>query len=74
MTDPNPPPAGFRQRRHRFRRSPRVAGEVQPLEPKAFAVLALLAGASGRAFSRDDILDVVPRAALRRREQRLDEC
>ncbi len=34
-------------------------GELQPLEPKAFAVLALLAGAPGRAFSRDDILDAV---------------
>lgn len=34
-------------------------GEVQPLEPKAFAVLALLAAAPGRAFSRDDILDAV---------------
>lgn len=35
------------------------AGEVQPLEPKAFAVLALLASAPGRAFGRDDILDAV---------------
>ncbi|MCL1635976.1 winged helix-turn-helix domain-containing protein [Luteimonas sp. SX5] len=34
-------------------------GVPQPLEPKAFAVLALLAGAPGRAFSRDDILDAV---------------
>lgn len=35
------------------------SGEVKPLEPKAFAVLALLAAAPGRAFSRDDILDAV---------------
>ena len=34
-------------------------GEAQPLEPKAFAVLALLAGAPGRVFTRDDILDAV---------------
>lgn len=34
-------------------------GEIQPLEPKAFAVLALLAAAPGRAFGRDDILDAV---------------
>ncbi len=31
----------------------------QPLEPKAFAVLALLAGSPGRAFTRDEILDAV---------------
>ncbi len=35
------------------------AGIEQPLEPKAFAVLALLAGQPGRAFSRDDLLDAV---------------
>lgn len=35
------------------------AGEAQPLEPKAFAVLALLASAPGVAFGRDDILDAV---------------
>lgn len=35
------------------------AGEPQQLEPKAFAVLALLAGAPGQAFSRDQILDAV---------------
>lgn len=34
-------------------------GIEQPLEPKAFAVLALLAGAPGRVFTRDDILDAV---------------
>lgn len=34
-------------------------GVVQPLEPKAFAVLALLAGAPGRVFARDDILDAI---------------
>lgn len=34
-------------------------GVERPLEPKAFAVLALLAGAPGKAFSRDDILDAV---------------
>lgn len=34
-------------------------GVVQPLEPKAFAVLALLAGSPGHAFSRDEILDAV---------------
>jgi TolB-like protein/DNA-binding winged helix-turn-helix (wHTH) protein len=35
------------------------AGEVVPLEPKAFDVLALLAAAPGQAFSRDEILDAV---------------
>lgn len=35
------------------------AGVPQPLEPKAFAVLALLAGTPGQAFSRDQILDAV---------------
>lgn len=35
------------------------AGELQALEPKAFAVLALLSGAPGQAFSRDEILDAV---------------
>lgn len=35
------------------------AGEEQALEPKAFAVLALLAGEPGRVFTRDEILDVV---------------
>jgi len=35
------------------------AGSEQALEPKAFAVLALLAGAPGRAFTRDEILDAV---------------
>ncbi|MEO6365722.1 MAG: winged helix-turn-helix domain-containing protein, partial [Luteimonas sp.] len=34
-------------------------GEPQALEPKAFSVLALLAGAPGQAFARDDILDAV---------------
>lgn len=34
-------------------------GAEQPLEPKAFAVLALLAGAPGRVFGRDEILDAV---------------
>jgi TolB-like protein/DNA-binding winged helix-turn-helix (wHTH) protein len=34
-------------------------GSEQPLEPKAFGVLALLAGAPGRAFTRDEILDAV---------------
>lgn len=34
-------------------------GEERPLEPKAFDVLALLAGAPGRVFSRDEILDSV---------------
>lgn len=34
-------------------------GEVRPLEPKAFDVLALLASEPGRAFSRDEILDAV---------------
>lgn len=34
-------------------------GVEQPLEPKAFAVLALLAGTPGRAFTRDEILDAV---------------
>lgn len=35
------------------------AGGVQALEPKAFAVLALLGGAPGRVFTRDEILDAV---------------
>jgi TolB-like protein/DNA-binding winged helix-turn-helix (wHTH) protein len=35
------------------------AGAEQPLEPKAFAVLALLAGEPGRVFTRDEILDAV---------------
>ncbi|HET6604220.1 MAG TPA: winged helix-turn-helix domain-containing protein, partial [Xanthomonadaceae bacterium] len=34
-------------------------GHEQPLEPKAFAVLSLLAQAPGRAFSRDELLDAV---------------
>lgn len=34
-------------------------GVEQPLEPKAFGVLALLAGTPGQAFSRDEILDAV---------------
>ncbi|OOG56199.1 hypothetical protein B0E48_08300 [Rhodanobacter sp. C03] len=36
-----------------------VAGTDVPLEPKAFAVLALLAQHPGRAFSRDELLDAV---------------
>ena len=35
------------------------AGEEQALEPKAFAVLALLASDPGRVFTRDEILDAV---------------
>jgi TolB-like protein/DNA-binding winged helix-turn-helix (wHTH) protein len=35
------------------------AGEPQPLEPKAFAVLELLAGSPGQVFCRDEILDAV---------------
>ncbi|HUD43598.1 MAG TPA: winged helix-turn-helix domain-containing protein [Dokdonella sp.] len=35
------------------------AGIEQPLEPKAFAVLALLTGQPGRAFTRDELLDAV---------------
>jgi TolB-like protein/DNA-binding winged helix-turn-helix (wHTH) protein len=34
-------------------------GDEQELEPKAFAVLALLVGAPGRVFARNEILDVV---------------
>lgn len=34
-------------------------GIDQTLEPKAFAVLALLAGSPGRVFTRDEILDAV---------------
>lgn len=37
----------------------RVAGVEVPLEPKAYAVLALLASHPGRAFTRDEILDAV---------------
>jgi TolB-like protein/DNA-binding winged helix-turn-helix (wHTH) protein/Tfp pilus assembly protein PilF len=36
-----------------------VDGRESPIEPKAFAVLALLAREPGRAFARDDILDAV---------------
>ena len=36
-----------------------VDGVETPLEPKAFAVLALLAGHPGKAFARDEILDTV---------------
>jgi len=36
-----------------------VSGAEAPLEPKAFAVLALLARNPGQAFTRDDILDAV---------------
>ncbi len=36
-----------------------VAGNEAALEPKAFDVLALLAQAPGRAFTRDEILDAV---------------
>ncbi|HEX3124964.1 MAG TPA: winged helix-turn-helix domain-containing protein, partial [Rhodanobacteraceae bacterium] len=36
-----------------------VAGAEMPLEPKAFAVLALLASNPGQALTRDDILDSV---------------
>jgi len=36
-----------------------VAGLEMPLEPKAFAVLALLARSPGKAFTRDEILDAV---------------
>lgn len=35
------------------------AGVEQALEPKAFAVLALLAGAPGRVLAREEILDAV---------------
>ncbi len=34
-------------------------GVEQPLEPKAFGVLVLLAGLPGRVFTRDEILDAV---------------
>lgn len=34
-------------------------GVEQTLEPKAFSVLALLAGSPGRVFTRDEILDAV---------------
>lgn len=36
-----------------------VDGQESPLEPKAFAVLALLARQPGRALTRDEILDAV---------------
>ena len=35
------------------------AGELQPLEPKAFGVLELLTGSPGHVFSREEILDAV---------------
>jgi TolB-like protein/DNA-binding winged helix-turn-helix (wHTH) protein len=34
-------------------------GTEQPLEPKAFGVLALLASTPGRVFTRDEILDAI---------------
>ncbi|MFS8138628.1 MAG: winged helix-turn-helix domain-containing protein, partial [Thermomonas sp.] len=37
----------------------RRGGVEQALEPKAFAVLALLAGSAGQGFTRDEILDAV---------------
>ena len=36
-----------------------VSGSEMPLEPKAFAVLQLLASQPGKAFTRDEILDAV---------------
>ncbi|HRP71013.1 MAG TPA: winged helix-turn-helix domain-containing protein [Luteimonas sp.] len=35
------------------------AGQEQALEPKAFAVLAMLAGSPGHVFTRDEIMDTV---------------
>lgn len=60
MTDPSPPPLAFDDVVIDFagRRLIR-GGAEQPLEPKAFSVLALLAGSPGRAFTRDEILDAV---------------
>lgn len=36
-----------------------VSGSQVMLEPKAFAVLVLLAGDAGRVFTRDEILDAI---------------
>lgn len=61
MTEPSaPPPLAFDDVVIDFagRRLLR-GGQPQPLEPKAFDVLALLAVAPGHAFARDDILDAV---------------
>lgn len=60
MISPDPPVLDFDDitldlAGHRLLR----AGQVQPLEPKAFAVLCLLAGSPGQVFSRDEILDAV---------------
>ena len=41
------------------------AGIEQSLEPKAFAVLELLAGSPGTVMSRDDILDAAARSIRR---------
>ncbi len=60
MTLPDPPVLAFDDitldlAGHRLLR----AGQPQPLEPKAFAVLCLLARAPGQVFSREEILDAV---------------
>jgi TolB-like protein/DNA-binding winged helix-turn-helix (wHTH) protein/Flp pilus assembly protein TadD len=60
MPDPDPPPLAFDGfvldvAGRRLLRDGATVG----LEPKAFDVLALLAGTPGRAFTRDEILDAV---------------
>lgn len=60
MSTPLPPPLTFDDLVIDFAGRRLLRGGVeQPLEPKAFDVLALLAGAPGRAFTRDQILDAV---------------
>jgi TolB-like protein/DNA-binding winged helix-turn-helix (wHTH) protein len=60
MPSPQDPPLAFDDLVIDFagRRVTR-AGQAQALEPKAFDVLALLAGSPGTAFTRDQILDAV---------------
>jgi TolB-like protein/DNA-binding winged helix-turn-helix (wHTH) protein len=60
MASPQDPPLVFDDLAIDFagRRLTR-AGQAVALEPKAFDVLALLAGAPGTAFTRDQILDAV---------------
>lgn len=60
MSSPSPPPLAFNEFVIDFagRRLLRAGDEVT-LEPKAYDVLALLAGTPGLAFTRDQILDSV---------------
>jgi TolB-like protein/DNA-binding winged helix-turn-helix (wHTH) protein len=60
MPPPSPSPLAFDDTTIDFAGRRLLRGGIeQPLEPKAFGVLALLAGSPGRAFTRDEILDAV---------------